>query len=139
MTNEELENENILYLTIGKEVKIQFDNEDNLEKIELSNNKIGELFSNGLIDQTSIFDITVIGLITKSNFKTYIRVRDNRPAIHSKNDYEYVSVDQKQTREHKGNNNPMEAGKFIFYVEKGGKYPKNGLVSLYNPKKRYRK
>lgn len=132
MTEEELKNENVLYLTVGKEVKMQFDENDNLEKIRLSTNKIGELFSNGTIDETSIFDVSMLGLITMNNFKTYVRLDDQRQVIDTKTDYKYVGVNKDKTRNHTGNKKVAQQGHFMFFVAEDDKHPRGKMVQLFN-------
>lgn len=118
----------ILYLTIGKEVKLNFDPQDNLYSIRLSINKIAELFSNKLLTEESIFEVSVIGLITKSNFKTYISVVGGKQVINGDTKYKKVSISQEKTHDKKGNKNVYQQGFFEFFVSDEEKVPKNKLI-----------
>lgn len=126
----------ILYLTIGKEVKVNFDEENYLASIRLSINKVAELFGNKVVNEETIFYVSTIGLVTKSNYKTYISVRDSKQVIGLKSDYEKVKVDQERTSKKTGNKKVFEQGYFEFFVSEEEKIPKNKLILPYNVKRR---
>lgn len=126
------EQENVLFLTIGKEVKLNFDENDYLSSIRISVNKVAELFGNRLVNESSIYDVEIIGLITKSNYKTYIRVVDGRQFVRGNAKYKEVPVDQKRTHEKKGNRTVYSQGYFEFFVKKSEKIEKNELILPYN-------
>lgn len=61
----------------GKDVRLYFNQtKTKLEKVRLSLNKVAEILSNGFIDEQSFLQIESIGLITRSNFKTMIRIEE---------------------------------------------------------------
>ncbi|GMC02544.1 hypothetical protein K5E_22090 [Enterococcus thailandicus] len=128
MTKEGERHEKILYLTIGKEVKLKFDEQENLSSIRLSVNKVAELFGNELLTEESIFEVSLIGLITKSNFKTYIRIVGGKQIISGDTKYEKVSINQKKTRDKKGNKNVYQQGFFEFFVSNEEKVSKKKLI-----------
>lgn len=62
----------------GKDVRLYFNQtKTKLEKVRLSLNKVAEILSNGFIDEQSFLQIESIGLITRSNFKTMIRIENS--------------------------------------------------------------
>ncbi|EOF73644.1 hypothetical protein SGC_02590 [Enterococcus faecium EnGen0136] len=90
MTNR---NEGItIYLTIGKEVKLNFDSENNLSSIRLSINKVAELFGNKVVNEESIFYVSTVALVTKSNYKTFISVVGGKQVISGDAVYEEVKM-----------------------------------------------
>ncbi|MBO1139861.1 hypothetical protein FQS87_08125 [Enterococcus avium] len=123
---------NVLFLTIGKEVKLNFDEADHLASIRLSINKIAEIVGNGLVNEESIFDVSIVGLITKSNYKTYIQVVGGRQVMHGNTNYEKIPINQKRTYSRKGNRDVYQQGFFEFYVKEGEKIPKRRLILPYN-------
>ncbi|OJG77532.1 hypothetical protein RV10_GL002366 [Enterococcus pallens] len=126
------EQENVLFLTIGKEVKLNFDENDYLSSIRLTVNKVAELFGNKLVNESSIFNVEIIGLITQSNYRTYIRVVDGRQCVRGNAKYKEVAVDQKRTHEKEGNRKVYSQGHFEFFVKKSEKIKKNELILPYN-------
>lgn len=89
MTNR---NEGItIYLTIGKEVKLNFDSENNLSSIRLSINKVAELFGNKVVNEESIFYVSTVALVTKSNYKLSSRRRSKLYAFMGKQFCPYTS------------------------------------------------
>ncbi|EMF0152764.1 hypothetical protein N8A33_002693 [Enterococcus hirae] len=101
MTNR---NEGItIYLTIGKEVKLNFDSENNLSSIRLSINKVAELFGNKVVNEESIFYVSTVALVTKSNYKTFISVVGGKQVISGDAVYEEVMIDQERTSNKRGN------------------------------------
>ncbi|OUZ28218.1 hypothetical protein A5885_003565 [Enterococcus sp. 8E11_MSG4843] len=69
--------EKVLYLTVGKEVRLVFGHKkERLYSIQLSLNKVSELVRNGLVTQNTLTEVDRIGLITKSNQNTYVKVED---------------------------------------------------------------
>ena len=132
MTKEGERNEKIIYLTIGKEVKLKFDEQENLSSIRLSVNKVAELVGNELLTEESIFHVSLVGLITKSNYKTYIRVVGGKQVISGDAKYEKVPINQKKTRDKKGNKNIYQQGFFEFFVSDKEKVPKKKLILPYN-------
>lgn len=132
MTKEGERHDKILYLTIGKEVKLKFDEQENLSSIRLSVNKIAELFGNQLLTEESIFEVSLVGLITKSNFKTYIRVIGGKQVISGDAKYEKVPINQKKTRDKKGNKSVYQQGFFEFFVADEDKVSKRKLILPYN-------
>lgn len=126
----------ILYLTIGKEVKVNFDEENYLASIRLSINKIAELFGNKVVNEESIFYVSTIGLVTKSNYKTYISVVGGKQVISGNANYEKVTVDQERTSKKTGNTKVFEQGYFEFFVSEEDKIPRNKLIVPRNIKKR---
>lgn len=110
MTNR---NEGItIYLTIGKEVKLNFDSENNLSSIRLSINKVAELFGNKVVNEESIFYVSTVALVTKSNYKTFISVVGGKQVISGDAVYEEVMIDQERTSNKRGNKNVYEQGYF---------------------------
>lgn len=74
----------------GKEVRLFFNPEKTkLEKIRLSVNKLAELVYNNVLDIESLLNIQSICLITRSKFKTLVKVT---PPIEGVSD-EVVTVD----------------------------------------------
>lgn len=133
MTNR---NEGItIYLTIGKEVKLNFDSENNLSSIRLSINKVAELFGNKVVDKESIFYVSTIALVTKSNYKTYISVVGGKQVISGDAAYEEVIIDQERTSNKKENKNVYEQGYFEFFVSEEDKIPRKKLILPRNIKK----
>lgn len=132
MTKHAERGDSILFLTIGKEVKLNFDQQDNLYSIRLSINKVAELVSNKLLTEESIFNVSMIGLITKSNFKTYIRVIGGKQSISGDMKYEKVSIDQEKTRGKKRNRKIYQQGFFEFFVSNDEIVPKRKLILPYN-------
>lgn len=122
----------VLFLTIGKEVKLNFDEADNLASIRLSINKVAEIVGNGLVNEESIFDVSIIGLITKSNYKTYIRIIGGKQVINGNANYEKVPINRKRTAEKIGNKDVYQQGYFEFYVEENEKIPRRKLILPYN-------
>lgn len=139
MTEEKMKNEIVLYLTVGKEVKMEFDHDDCLEKIRLSTNKVGELFRNNIVDKESIFDVSTIGLITKNNFVSYVRLRDGVSKVLGDSAEKYVIIDQKKTSALKGNKTVSMQGYFIFFVSKEERIKKASFSQTFNHQKRYYK
>ncbi|MEJ4686912.1 hypothetical protein SJ958_08880 [Enterococcus faecium] len=134
MTNR---NEGItIYLTIGKEVKLNFDSENNLSSIRLSINKVAELFGNKVVNEESIFYVSTVALVTKSNYKTFISVVGGKQVISGDAVYEEVMIDQERTSNKSGNKNVYEQGYFEFFVSEEDKIPKEKLILPYNVKKR---
>ncbi|EMF0501359.1 TPA: hypothetical protein ACF1UX_001672 [Enterococcus hirae] len=134
MTNR---NEGItIYLTIGKEVKLNFDSENNLSSIRLSINKVAELFGNKVVNEESIFYVSTVALVTKSNYKTFISVVGGKQVISGDAVYEEVMIDQERTSNKRGNKNVYEQGYFEFFVSEEEKIPKEKLILPYNVKKR---
>ena len=109
----------LLYLTVGKEVTLSFSRDHSrLECIRLSTNKLAELISNGLISRESIFDISRISLITKSNYKTE------------------VLIDQIRTRRQAEGKDIFTNGNFIFFIEKSQFITHSQLYTLYKNNKK---
>lgn len=134
MTNR---NEGItIYLTIGKEVKLNFDSENNLSSIRLSINKVAELFGNKVVNEESIFYVSTVALVTKSNYKTFISVVGGKQVISGDAVYEEVMIDQERTSNKRENKNVYEQGYFEFFVSEEDKIPKEKLILPYNVKKR---
>lgn len=131
MTKEEEKKPKILYLTIGREVKLIFDLQDNLSSIRLSINKVAELFGNQLLTEESIFDVTMVGLITKSNYKTYISIVGGKQVLSGDTKYEKVPINQKKTRDKQENKNVYRQGFFEFFVSDEEKLPKKQLIFPY--------
>lgn len=125
-----------IYLTIGKEVKLNFDSENNLSSIRLSINKVAELFGNKVVDEESIFYVSTIALVTKSNYKTYISVEGGKQVITGNAVYEEVIIDQERTSNKEGNKNVYEQGYFEFFVSEEEKIPKSKLILPYNVRQR---
>ena len=123
---------NVFFLTIGKEVKLNFDEADNLASIRLSINKVADIVGNGLVNEESIFDVSIVGLITQSNYKTYIQVIGGKQVMNGNAKYEKVPINQKRTDERKGNRNVYQQGYFEFYVNDNEKIPKRRLILPYN-------
>lgn len=128
MTKEEERDHKILYLTIGREVKLIFDQQQNLSSIRLSTNKVAELFSNQLLTEESIFDVTMVGLITKSNYKTYISIIGGKQVVSGDAEYEKVPINQRKTQSKQGNKNVYRQGFFEFFVSDKEKLSRNELV-----------
>lgn len=126
-------NENILFLTVGKDVKLNFTNKKQLDTIQLSLNKIAEIFRNGLVDKATIFDVDTIGLITKSNHVTYVDVRTGRRCIIGNDKYTKVPIDQKRTKGKKENSDIFAHSTFEFFVSQD--IPKDELVLPFNTRK----
>lgn len=124
-----------IYLTIGKEVKLNFDSENNLSSIRLSINKVAELFGNKVVDKESIFYVSTIALVTKSNYKTYISVVGGKQVISGDAAYEEVIIDQERTSNKKENKNVYEQGYFEFFVSEEDKIPRKKLILPRNIKK----
>ncbi|PEH49793.1 hypothetical protein [Enterococcus faecium] len=134
MTNR---NEGItIYLTIGKEVKLNFDSENNLSSIRLSINKVAELFGNKVVNEESIFYVSTVALVTKSNYKTFISVVGGKQVISGDAVYEEVMIDQERTSNKRENKNVYEQGYFEFFVSEEDKILKEKLILPYNVKKR---
>lgn len=134
MTNR---NEGItIYLTVGKEVKLNFDLENYLSSIRLSINKVAELFGNKVVNEESIFYVSTVALVTKSNYKTFISVVGGKQVISGDAVYEEVMIDQERTSNKRGNKNVYEQGYFEFFVSEEDKIPKEKLILPYNVKKR---
>lgn len=125
-----------IYLTIGKEVKLNFDSENNLSSIRLTINKVAELFGNKVVDEESIFYVSTIALVTKSNYKTYISVVSGKQVITGDAVYEEVIIDQERTSNKEGNKNVYEQGYFEFFVSEEEKIPKSKLILTYNVRQR---
>lgn len=121
-----------VYLTVGKGVKLIFDSENNLSNIRLSINKVAELFGNNVVDEESIFLISTVALITKSNYKTFVPVDIGREIINGITNDRRVKIDQKRTINKKGNKNVYEQGHFEFFVSEENKVPKRKLILPYN-------
>ncbi|HIB1918129.1 TPA: hypothetical protein ACWWDF_002842 [Enterococcus faecium] len=136
MTKEEERNPKILYLTIGKEVKPHFDSENNLSSIRLSINKVAELFGNKVVDEESMFHVSTVALVTKSNYKTYISVVGGQQVIIGDATYEKVLIDQERTSNKKENKTIYKQGYFEFFVSEEVKIPRNKLNLNYVPRLR---
>lgn len=121
-----------VYLTVGKGVKLIFDSENNLSNIRLSINKVAELFGNNVVDEESIFLVSTVALITKSNYKTFVPVDIGREIINGITNDRRVKIDQKRTSNKKGNKNVYEQGHFEFFVSEENKVPKRKLIFPYN-------
>lgn len=117
-----------VYLTVGKGVKLIFDSENNLSNIRLSINKVAELFGNNVVDEESIFLVSTVALITKSNYKTFVPVDMGREIINGITNDRRVKIDQKRTSNKKGNKNVYEQGYFEFFVSEENKVPKRKLI-----------
>lgn len=117
-----------VYLTVGKGVKLIFDSENNLSNIRLSINKVAELFGNNVVDEESIFLVSTVALITKSNYKTFVPVDIGREIINGITNDRRVKIDQKRTSNKKGNKNVYEQGYFEFFVSEENKVPKRKLI-----------
>ncbi|EGO9937239.1 hypothetical protein IDD99_002218 [Enterococcus faecium] len=117
-----------VYLTVGKGVKLIFDSENNLSNIRLSINKVAELFGNNVVDEESIFLVSTVALITKSNYKTFVPVDIGRETINGITNDRRVKIDQKRTSNKKGNKNVYEQGYFEFFVSEENKVPKRKLI-----------
>ncbi|MEJ4197250.1 hypothetical protein [Enterococcus faecium] len=117
-----------VYLTVGKGVKLIFDSENNLSNIRLSINKVAELFGNNVVDEESIFLVSTVALITKSNYKTFVPVDIGREIINGITNDRRVKIDQKRTSNKKGNKNVYEQGYFEFFVSEENKIPKRKLI-----------
>ncbi|HAQ1416904.1 TPA: hypothetical protein IXI33_001967 [Enterococcus faecium] len=117
-----------VYLTVGKGVKLIFDSENYLSNIRLSINKVAELFGNNVVDEESIFLVSTVALITKSNYKTFVPVDIGREIINGITNDRRVKIDQKRTSNKKGNKNVYEQGYFEFFVSEENKVPKRKLI-----------
>lgn len=60
----------------GKDVRLFFNSDKTkLEKIRLSVNKLVEIVSNGVLDVEAFLHINSIGLITRTKYKTLVKVQ----------------------------------------------------------------
>lgn len=90
--------EKVLYLTVGKEVRLVFGHKkERLHSIQLSLNKVSELVRNGLVTQKTLTEVDRIGLITKSNHNTYVKVEDIRQVPLDPKEV-MVPINKKKTR-----------------------------------------
>lgn len=106
-----------LFLTVGKEVSLSFEGDGSyLKEVRLSVNKLAELISNQIVDRESIFKIDEISLITKSNYKTIVKVENGKQMLSGTKDSMDFTVDKEKTRASKEGKNIFTSGDFIFYV-----------------------
>lgn len=101
----------------GKDVRLYFNPaKTKLEKIRLSLNKVAELLSNGFIDEEGFLQIESIGLITRSNFKTMIRIEGvQRGKIEQ--EVVNVSVDTLETRKrHDEKSKPLLSQPYFEFI-----------------------
>lgn len=129
----------MIFLTVGKEVKMFFNQNNNLKKIRLSLNKVAELFGNGIVDEETIFEVNKISLVTKTNYKTVIRVVNGTQKMIGNAKIEKVGVDQDKTKSQEGNFKIKQQGFFDFFVAEGETVPKFKLLLPYNPHQRKKK
>ncbi|MCL8369492.1 hypothetical protein M8267_14030 [Enterococcus faecalis] len=101
----------------GKDVRLYFNQtKTKLEKVRLSLNKVAEILSNGFIDEQSFLQIESIGLITRSNFKTMIRIEGIQQGK-IEQEVVNVTVDTKETQKlHDEKNKPLLGQPYFEFI-----------------------
>lgn len=126
-----MDEKKIVYLTVGKEVSLSFSGEfEKLKYIRLSLNKVAELLNNELIDSESIFDIDEVCLITKSNYRTVVKVIGNKQELQGNNETVNVRINKDKTRQRKKGKNLLTSGDFIFVVDQNQSFKQEDLYNL---------
>jgi hypothetical protein len=116
-----------LYLAVGKDVKLIFNEDSFLSNIRLSVNKVSELFGNQIIDQDTIFDIEIVALLTMKNHKTYIKIENRKQFLEANSKHMDVSVDREKTKDKKENHDVLSQNYFDFFVDEEQKIKPHNL------------
>ncbi|MEY8307450.1 hypothetical protein AAK913_12610 [Enterococcus faecium] len=107
-----------LLIHFGKDTKATFTEEGKLLQIRLKVNKYGELVGNEVVTQESIFEREYIGVISRLNAKTYVK------------------IDQEKTKNYEENQAPYKNDGFVFFIDQENTARKNEIYNLYSKKRK---
>lgn len=111
-----------LFVHLGKDTTVEFDtnNNENLLTLRLKPNKLGEFIGNGVITEQNIFDREYIGIISRTNGKTYVR------------------IDRDQTLKYEANKRPFNNQGFLFFIDQEKTARKDQIFNLFTKGKKKR-
>ncbi|EGO8595688.1 hypothetical protein EH331_13680 [Enterococcus faecalis] len=115
----------------GKDVRLFFNSDKTkLEKIRLSVNKLVEIVSNGVLDVEAFLHINSIGLITRTKYKTLVKVQPPFSTIDK--DIVDVKINVAETSEifHKSSKDILSRQYIDYYVDSGQQISHHDLYNL---------
>lgn len=106
-----------LLIHFGKDTKATFDDDGNLVTIRVKPNKYGEFIGNRVVTKENIFDREYIGIISKMNAKTYVK------------------IDRNKTYKHEENHQPFNNDGFLFFIDQSETAKKEKIYNFFSTKK----